>query len=110
MYCLYTLREGLPERHHQDCIADGGEPGDWQKKKQLVDYQYDLGDCMFCELCVNACNFGAIKFVNDFENSVFDREALVLHLDKEDYKGGSLPNIIDGGADFEIGTFNTKTK
>ena len=23
-----TLREGLPERHHQDCIADGGEPGD----------------------------------------------------------------------------------
>ena len=24
--------------------------------------------------------------------------------------GGSLPNIIDGGADFEIGTFNTKTK
>ena len=28
---------------------------------------------MFCELCVNACNFGAIKFVNDFENAVFDR-------------------------------------
>lgn len=81
-----------------------------RRKKQLVDYQYDLGDCMFCELCVNACNFGAIKFVNDFENSVFDREALVLHLDKEVYEGGSLPNIIDGGADFEIGTFNTKTK
>ena len=85
-------------------------PETGKKKKQLVDYQYDLGDCMFCELCVNACNFGAIKFVNDFENSVFDREALVLHLDKEDYKGGSLPNLIDGGADFEIGTFNTKTK
>ena len=65
---------------------------------------------MFCELCVNACNFGAIKFVNDFENSVFDRDQLVLHLDKEVYEGGSLPNIIDGGADFEIGTFNTKTK
>ena len=85
-------------------------PETGKKKKQLVDYQYDLGDCMFCELCVNACNFGAIKIVNDFEISVFDREALVLHLDKEDYKGGSLPNIIDGGADFEIGTFNTKTK
>ena len=86
------------------------DPETGKKKRKLVDYQYDLGDCMFCELCVNACNFGAIKFVNDFENSVFDREALVLHLDKEDYKGGSLPNIIDGGADFEIGTFNTKTK
>jgi NADH-quinone oxidoreductase subunit I len=41
---------------------------------------------------------------------VFDRSKLVLHLDKEVYKGGSLPNLIDGGADFEIGKFNTKTK
>ena len=72
--------------------------------------EYDLGDCMFCELCVNACNFGAIKFVNDFENAVFDRNKLVMHLDKEVYKGGSLPNLIDGGAPLEIGKFNTKTK
>jgi len=34
---------------------------DGKKKKLLLDYQYDLGDCMFCQLCVNACNFGAIK-------------------------------------------------
>lgn len=86
------------------------DPETGRKKRRLLDYQYDLGDCMFCELCVNACNFGAIKFVNDFENSVFERDQLVLHLDKEHYEGGSLPNIIDGGADFEIGTFNTKTK
>ena len=81
-----------------------------RKKKQLVDYQYDLGDCMFCELCTNACGFGAIEFTNDFENAVFDRSKLVLHLDKEVYTGGSLPNIIDGGADWEVGTFNTKKK
>ncbi len=81
-----------------------------KKKRQLVDYRYDLGDCMFCQLCVNACNFDAIEFTNDFENSVFDREALVLHLDKEVYKGGSLPQLIDGGAPLEIGKFNTKTK
>ncbi len=42
------------------------DPETGKKKRKLVDYQYDLGDCMFCELCVNACNFGAIKFVNDF--------------------------------------------
>ena len=53
---------------------------DGKKKKQLVDYQYNLGDCMFCQLCVNACNFGAIEFVNDFENGVFDLNALVQHL------------------------------
>ena len=81
-----------------------------KKKKELVDYQYDLGDCMFCSLCTNACNFGAIEFTNDFENAVFDRSKLVLHLDKEVYAGGSLPNLIEGGAAWEVGTFNTKKK
>jgi len=86
------------------------DPETGRKKKKLDDYIYDLGDCMFCQLCVNACNFDAIEFTNDFENSVFDRSKLVLHLDKEVYKGGSLPNIIDGGAPLTIGKFNTKTK
>ena len=80
-----------------------------KKKRQLVDYRYDLGDCMFCQLCVNACNFGAIEFTNDFENSTFDRDALVLHLDKEEYKS-SVPNLLEGGAPLTIGKFNTKTK
>lgn len=53
---------------------------DGKKGKVLLDYQYDLGDCMFCQLCVNACNFGAIEFVKDFENATFDRNALVQHL------------------------------
>ncbi len=53
---------------------------DGKKGKILLDYQYDLGDCMFCQLCVNACNFGAIEFVKDFENATFDRNALVQHL------------------------------
>lgn len=85
-------------------------PETGRKKRVLDDYQYDLGDCMFCELCVNACNFGAIRFVNDFENAVFDRSKLVMHLDKEVYEGGSLPQLIDGGAPLTIGEFNTKTK
>ena len=80
-----------------------------KKKKLLLDYQYDLGDCMFCQLCVNACNFGAIEFTNDFENATFSRDALALHLDKENYES-SLPNLLNGGAPLEIGKFNTKTK
>ena len=67
-------------------------------------------DCMFCQLCTNACNFDAIEFTNDFENAVFDRSKLVLHLNEEVYQGGSLPNLIEGGAEWEIGKFNTKTK
>ena len=86
------------------------DPEMGKKKKVLDDYQYDLGDCMFCQLCTNACNFDAIEFTNDFENATFDRSQLVLHLDKEQYAGGSLPNLIDGGAELTIGKFNTKTK
>ncbi len=90
---------------HMETNAETGK-----KKRVLDDYQYDLGDCMFCQLCTNACNNDAIEFVNDFEQAVFDRDKLVLHLDKEVYEGGSLPNIIDGGAPLIIGKFNTKTK
>ena len=56
------------------------ETEDGKKKKVLVDYLYNLGDCMFCQLCVNVCNFGAIEFRKDFENAVFNRDALALHL------------------------------
>ncbi len=89
-------------------MAEDPETG--KKKKVLDDYQYDLGDCMFCQLCTNACNFDAIEFTNDFENAVFDRNRLVLHLNQEVYQGGHLPNLIDGGADWQVGKFNTKTK
>ena len=53
---------------------------DGKKKKLLTDYMYDLGDCMFCQLCVNACPQNAIEFVKDFENAVFNRNALKQHL------------------------------
>lgn len=89
-------------------MVEDAETG--KKKRQLVDYQYNLGDCMFCQLCTNSCNFDAIEFTNDFENAVFNRDRLVLHLDKEKYEGGSLPNLIEGGAELQIGKFNTKTK
>ena len=82
---------------------------DGKNKRKLVDYQYDLGECMFCQLCVNVCPQDAIKFVNEFENSTFSRDSLVLHLDKEKFEP-VLPELIEGGADMEIGKFNTGTK
>lgn len=85
------------------------ETEDGKKRRVLDDYIYDLGECMFCELCVNACPHEAIKFVNDFENSTFGRDKLVLHLDKEKFEP-ALPNIEDGGTPLEIGVFNTKIK
>lgn len=35
-----------------ETVAD---PGTGKTKKRLVRYEYDLGSCMFCHLCVNAC-------------------------------------------------------
>ncbi len=97
----------VAKRHRGRLVFKRNEDGSY---KCTADYAYDLGDCMFCQLCTNACNFDAIEFTNDFENAVFDRSKLVLHLNQEVYNGGSLPNLIEGGAAFEIGKFNTKTK
>ncbi len=51
-------------------------------RKVLVEYNYDLGCCMFCQLCVNACPKNAIEFSNEFENAVFDRSKLIMKLNK----------------------------
>lgn len=59
------------------------ETEDGKKKKFLVKYEYNLGSCMFCMLCVNACPHNAIQFTNDFENAVFQKEKLVMTLNKK---------------------------
>ena len=48
----------------------------------LAEYRYDLGACMFCQLCVNVCPKNAIEFSNEFENAVFDRSRLIIKLNK----------------------------
>jgi NADH-quinone oxidoreductase subunit I len=53
-----------------------------KSKKVLDTYTYDLGACMFCQLCVNACPKGAIEFNNEFENAVFNRNKLIIKLNK----------------------------
>ncbi len=97
-----TLYMPLDENGHNKCIACGlcesNCPNDTlkldietvtdeetgKKKKVLVKYQYDLGSCMFCQLCVNACPTKAIAFNNQFEHAVFDKSKLVKILNKAD--------------------------
>lgn len=55
-----------------------------RKKKKLVAYRYDLGSCMFCQLCVNACPHEAIRFNTKFEHAVFEKEKLVIILNKKE--------------------------
>ncbi len=51
-----------------------------KKKVKLDKYVYDLGSCTFCDLCVLTCPTDAIRFSNDFEQSVFERDVLVKQL------------------------------
>ena len=61
---------------------------DGKKKRKLDTYMYDLGSCVFCQLCVSTCPQNALEFSNDFEQAVFTREKLVKQLnylpEKED--------------------------
>jgi NADH-quinone oxidoreductase subunit I len=47
-----------------------------KKKKELVNFKYDLGSCMFCMLCVNACPSNAIAFDTTFEHAVYSKAKL----------------------------------
>lgn len=54
------------------------------KKRVLDEYNIDFGLCMFCGLCVEACQRDALKFVGDYEYSTSKREQLIW--DKEALK------------------------
>ncbi len=44
----------------------------------LVDrYAVDLGLCIYCGLCVEACNFGALEMVAAYEFSTYDKGELL---------------------------------
>ena len=53
---------------------------DGKKKKVLVKYEYDLGSCIFCQLCVKNCPRNAIEFRPTFEHAVFTRSKLIKQL------------------------------
>ena len=53
---------------------------DGKKKRKLDKYQYDLGSCTFCQLCVTSCPQNALEFSSDFEQAVLTRDKLVKKL------------------------------
>lgn len=52
-------------------------------RKALDRYEYDLGSCLFCQLCVRTCPHDAIEFINTYEHAVFTRGKLREQLNHE---------------------------
>jgi NADH-quinone oxidoreductase subunit I len=54
-------------------------------KPELDQFVWRLDTCTFCNACLQACPYDALKWSNEFETSVFDRRLLVYGLN--DYAG-----------------------
>ncbi len=65
-----------------EIISEMVETEEGKKKKILKQYNYDLGACMFCQLCVKICPQNAITFSQSYENAVFNRDKLHRVLNK----------------------------
>ena len=64
------------------------------KKKKIIDkHIYHLGMCTMCSLCIEACPTDAIKWAQNFENSVYDRTYLTRVLNKPGSK--LMPGVED---------------
>ncbi len=55
-------------------------------KPKPASYRYNLGTCIFCNLCVETCPFFAIVMSDEHELATTDRSGLVLDLVAEQRK------------------------
>jgi NADH-quinone oxidoreductase subunit I len=62
-------------------IGEDGKP-----KPKVSKYIYNLGSCMFCNLCVESCAFAAIIMSDEYETAVQNKTSLIMDLAAEKYK------------------------
>ena len=59
------------------------------RRKDLVQFTYDLSRCMFCGLCEDACPVDALELTQDFELASYSREGAIW--DRQMLEEGSHP-------------------
>jgi len=60
-----------------------------ENKKRIVDsFMLDATLCMFCNLCVEACNFDAIRMSDTYELACFDRSEVMFNREDLNRIGG----------------------
>ena len=50
------------------------------RSKHIDHYRYEIGACMMCGLCVEACPFDAIEMSHDYELARIDPATLTIDL------------------------------
>lgn len=100
----WALRHKHDEEGKPKCtacmICEGACPDgiitiDWHKTddggKHIDEYHYEVGACMFCGLCVEACPFDAIEMGDEYELATWDTACLRRILLKDVPAAGRKP-------------------
>jgi len=61
----------------ENLIVVISERNEQTRRKDLVEFTYDLSRCMFCGLCEDACPVDALELTQDFELAAYSRDGQI---------------------------------
>lgn len=73
----------------ENLIVVISERNEQTRRKDLVQFTYDLSRCMFCGLCEDACPVDALELTRDFEMASYTREGQIW--DRQMLEEGPVP-------------------
>jgi NADH-quinone oxidoreductase subunit I len=70
--------------HSIDIVKESGPDG--RPRPRAAKYLYNMGTCIFCNLCVETCPFFAIVMSDEHELATTDKARLVIDLVEEKHR------------------------
>jgi NADH-quinone oxidoreductase subunit I len=77
----------------ENLIVVISERNEQTRRKDLLQFTYDLSRCMFCGLCEDACPVDALEMTQDFEMASYSREGQIW--DRQMLEEGPVPTRYD---------------
>ena len=73
----------------ENLIVVSSERNEQTRRKDLLQFTYDLSRCMFCGMCEDACPVDALELTQDFEMASYTREGMIW--DRQMLEEGPVP-------------------